>query len=126
MSLRLLLVDDLYVVRAGLRSLFADRPDWQICGEVEDGENAVIKAANLQPDVVILELALPKMNGPEAAMKIRSVSPSAKIIFFSSFPMSGTPGVFGADAFVSKAAATRELITTIERLAQSRIVSRSA
>lgn len=116
MPLRFLLVDELYVVRLGLRSLLAGQPDWEVCGEAADGEDAVIKAAQLGPDVVILGLMLPEMCGGEAAMEIRSVAPSAKIIFFSSVTLGGSPGEFGADAYVSKGARIGELVATIERL----------
>jgi YesN/AraC family two-component response regulator len=71
MLLRLLIVDDHEVVRLGLRRLLeSSRPEWQICGEAEDGAKAIAKALELAPDVVIVDLAMPVMNGVQAATEI--------------------------------------------------------
>lgn len=83
MELRLLLVDDSDFVRAGLRSIFVSRNDWQICGEAADGLTAIAKVLELAPDVVILDMAMPVMNGFVAAKAIRRLAPSTKIILFS-------------------------------------------
>lgn len=116
MALRILLVDDFDFVRAGVRSLFADRHDWEICGEAADGAAGVAKVCELSPDVVILDMTMPVMNGVEAAKQIRRIAPSTKIILFSvhDVPLQADAP---ADAFVSKSSGADELISTIERLA---------
>jgi len=117
MLLRLLLVDDSDFVRAGLRSIFASRSDWQICGEAADGVTAIAKVLELAPDVVILDMTMPVMNGFEAAKEIRRLAPSTKIILFSvhDVPVDGLP----VDAFVSKSAGADGLIVAIKRLTAS-------
>ena len=76
----MLIVDDDVGVRLSVRSIVAaKRPEWQICGEVEDGAKAVAKVLELTPDAVILDLAMPVMNGIEAAKQIRRAAPSTKI-----------------------------------------------
>ena len=117
MPLRLLLADDFDFVRAGLRSIFASRSDWQICGEAADGVTAIAKVLELAPDIVILDMTMPVMNGFEAAKEIRRLAPSTKIILFSvhDVPVDGLP----ADAVVSKSSGAEGLIPTIEWLAAS-------
>jgi DNA-binding NarL/FixJ family response regulator len=117
MLLRLLLVDDSDFVRAGLRSIFASRSDWQICGEAADGVTAIAKVQELAPDVVILDMTMPVMNGFEAAKEIRRHAPSTKIILFSvhDAPADDLP----VDAFVSGSCGADGLILAIERLTAS-------
>lgn len=81
MSQRILLVDDHEVVRKGIATLLA--PRWDICGEASDGVEAISKAMELKPDLVIMDLSMPGMGGTAAARHIRSVMPETKIIFLS-------------------------------------------
>jgi DNA-binding NarL/FixJ family response regulator len=84
MSARILLVDDHDVVRQGLRSLLATRPDWEICGEAAAGEEAVQAVANLKPDVIILDVTMPGgMSGLEAAPRMVALSTSTRIRIFT-------------------------------------------
>jgi DNA-binding NarL/FixJ family response regulator len=115
-NLRLLIADDHAVVRLGLRSLLSDKAEWQVCGEASDGETAVARVLQLAPDVVILDLTMPGMNGFNAAREIRRVAPSTVIIFFSIHELSSIADQAGADAFISKTSAPSELIALIERL----------
>jgi DNA-binding NarL/FixJ family response regulator len=117
MSLRLLIVDDHDIVRLGLRKLAELHARWEVCGEAEDGERAIAKVQELSPDVVILDLTMPGMNGFETAMRIRRVSPSTKIILFSIQDVATAASQVGVDAFVSKASGLPNLIATVERLA---------
>lgn len=89
--------------------------DWLVCGEAEDGIEAVAKVLELAPDVVILDLTMPKMNGIEAATEIRRLAPATKIILFSAHDVPANIRKT-CDAFVSKLSGGRELITTIENL----------
>jgi DNA-binding NarL/FixJ family response regulator len=74
MSAKILIVDDHYVVRQGVRSILAERPEWEICGEAATGEEAVDAAATLRPDVVILDVTMP---ASAASTQPLASSPSA-------------------------------------------------
>ena len=80
MKVRLLIADDNPTVRKLLRTLLETQTDWQVCGEAENGVEAVAKAAELKPDVVILDLAMPVMDGLHAALEISSASPGIPIL----------------------------------------------
>lgn len=80
MSYRILLVDDNSQVREFLRSCIESRTDWQICGEAENGQIAVEKVAELRPDIVILDLQMPVMDGFVAARHIKLISPNIGIV----------------------------------------------
>jgi DNA-binding NarL/FixJ family response regulator len=80
---RVLVVDDNAAVRTLVRQLFALEPDFEIAGEAENGREAVEKAANLKPEIVILDLAMPVMNGLDAAPELRKILPEIKIILFT-------------------------------------------
>src|SRR5689334_4714903 len=76
----ILIVDDHTVVRRGLRALLETQPGWTICGEASNGNEAVEKAAQQQPDVVILDIGMPEMNGVVATVRIREVAPQARVL----------------------------------------------
>src|SRR5271170_4203313 len=82
-SIRVLVVDDYEPFRQFICSTLRKRPELQIVGEVSDGLEAVQKAQELQPDLIVLDIGLPTLNGIEAARRIRSVSPESKILFVS-------------------------------------------
>ena len=81
--IRVLIVDDYEDWRRTVRELLRERPELQVICEVADGLEAVQKAGELKPDLILLDIGLPKLNGIEAARQIRQLSPSAKIIFLS-------------------------------------------
>jgi len=114
--LRLLIADDNQIMRIGLRILLRERPDWDICGDAANGREAISKVSELSPDVVLLDVAMPIMNGFEAAKEIRRIAPATKLVFISMYDLPVTAALVGADAFVSKAALTQELFATIERV----------
>jgi DNA-binding NarL/FixJ family response regulator len=123
MDLRLLPLDDNDVVRAGLRSLIAEKQGWHVCGEAADGASAVSKVLELAPDVVILDLSMPVMNGADAAREIHRLAPPTKIILFSVHRLPLTASGIVIDAFVSKASGRKDLIPTIECVTE-RLVSK--
>ena len=81
MSARILLVDDHEIVREGIRTLITrSRPDWEICGEARDGEEALEAVRTLKPDVVILDITMPKMSGLEAAPRIAKLGLGCRVL----------------------------------------------
>ncbi len=81
--MRVLVVEDSAPFWPFIRSTLAERPDVQVIGEVADGLEAVQKAELLEPDLVLLDIGLPTLNGIEAARQIRKLAPASKIIFVS-------------------------------------------
>jgi len=84
-SIRILIADDHPVVREGMAAMFSNIPDLDLIGEAEDGEQAVDLARNLKPDVILLDLVMPNMDGLEAIIKIKHEDPEAKILVVTSF-----------------------------------------
>ena len=82
-SIRILIADDLEDWRRQVRFLLQARPEWQVIAEAADGSEAIQKAEELKPDLIVLDIGLPKLNGIEAARQIRQLSPSSKILFLS-------------------------------------------
>jgi len=83
-TIRILIADDYKDWRRQVLSLFQARPEWQVIAEAADGSEAVQKAEELKPDLIVLDIGLPKLNGIEAARRMRQLSPSSKIVFLSS------------------------------------------
>jgi DNA-binding NarL/FixJ family response regulator len=117
MTVRVLVVDDHEDWRNYVRLQLLIKPEWQIICEVSDGLEAVQKAEELKPDLVVLDIGLPSINGIEAARRIRQVSPSPKIVFLS---MEKSPDVVqaalstGAQGYVHKARAQSDLLPAID------------
>lgn len=82
-SLRILVADDHEMVRQGQRALLESQPGWQVCGEAVTGREAVAKARQLQPDVVVLDITMPELNGLEATRQIRAAVPSAEVLILT-------------------------------------------
>ena len=123
-KLRLLLVDDHPIVRAGLRMLFQAEPDMEIVGEAGSGAEAVEAAGRLQPDVVIMDVAMPGMNGIEATRRIKSAHPDACVLALT---MHEDEQYFfeilsaGAAGYIPKRAAPDDLVSAIRAVAQGHI-----
>ncbi len=83
MAIKILLVDDNAVVRRALRFSIETQTDWEIAGEAENGKVAVELVQRSSPDVIILDLSMPVMNGLDAARKIRSLAPHSSILLFT-------------------------------------------
>ncbi len=82
-TLRILVVDDHDLIRRGIRSLVESHPAWKVCGEASTGDEAVVKAKSLNPDIVILDISMPGLNGLEAAGQIRNSSSKTEILILS-------------------------------------------
>lgn len=97
--IRILVVDDHPVVREGLVAVLSDEPDFTVVGQAESGEGALSEAAWLAPDVVVLDLRLPGISGPETCERLRVRHPHAKVVILTSFPHDGAMmSAFGAGA----------------------------
>jgi DNA-binding NarL/FixJ family response regulator len=115
----ILVVDDHPMARRTLRILLAEHHVY-VCGEATDGEEALEKVRKIKPDIVLLDINMPVMNGIQAAYEIRRIAPSTKVIFLTVHDAPETAAVlrFLADEFVPKSAAGTELIPIIKRLLQ--------
>jgi DNA-binding NarL/FixJ family response regulator len=117
---RVLLVDDHEVVRKGIRQVLGDRYD--ICGEAENGQEAVDKALELKPDLVLMDISMPVMNGVEAIRKIRQLQVPTKILLLSmhdSKEVAEQGRAAGADGYLTKSCAIDLLHNTITTLLNS-------
>jgi two-component system nitrate/nitrite response regulator NarL len=115
-SVRIVVADDCAEWRAKLRSMLEARPEWRIVGMACDGLEAVQKAAELHPDLVLLDIGMPVLNGIGAAKRIRRISPDSKIIFVTQENDSDVRIVAlatGAERYLMKAKAGRELLPAI-------------
>jgi DNA-binding NarL/FixJ family response regulator len=85
MTINILIVDDHPMVRRGLKSLLSSYPDLQIIGEAENGAAALALTAKLAPDIVLLDIQMPELDGVQVAQRLRSVSPQTKVIALTAF-----------------------------------------
>jgi DNA-binding NarL/FixJ family response regulator len=114
---RVLVVDDVELFRKFVRETLGTRPELQIVAEVCDGLEAVHKAAELKPDLIVLDIGLPKLNGIEAARQIRQLSPSSKVVFLSQnndLDVVQAALDTGALGYVYKANAQGELLNAVD------------
>jgi signal transduction histidine kinase/AmiR/NasT family two-component response regulator len=110
---RILIADDHHVARRGIRSLFDSEPDLEICGEAADGFEALERAKELKPDLVILDLSMPHMGGLTAANRIRSAGLATRILVYTShsYPqLEQTVRAAGCDGYLAKTDASHDLI----------------
>ena len=126
-QLRILIVDDHLVVRMGLSALITLEPGLSVVGEAEDGESALELVGKLHPDVVVMDIMMPRMNGVEATARIAAVHPEARILLLTTFSASGEvvqaldAGACGA---IVKDSSQKDLVAAIRAVAAgSRVVS---
>jgi len=115
----LLIVDDHMLMRESLRSLLNGVPNITVCAEAKDGEEAIEKVRELHPDIVLLDINMPRMNGIQAAQEIHRLGTSTKIVFLTIHPTSlFYENAFGAQGLVSKIMVEAELLPAISRLVE--------
>jgi DNA-binding NarL/FixJ family response regulator len=120
-TLNILLADDHEIVRQGLRAVLAARSDWTICGEAATGRQAVGLARELHPDLVIMDLTMPELNGLEATRQIRAALPETEVLMLTMHASEElVPEVMaaGARGFVVKSDAGKSLVAAVEALAR--------
>jgi DNA-binding NarL/FixJ family response regulator len=114
---RVLVVDDFLPFREFIRSILEKKTGLQVIGEVSDGLEAVQKAEELKPDLILLDIGLPTLNGIEAARRIRKLAPESKIIFLSQESSADVVQEalnLGAWGYVFKARAASDLLVAVE------------
>jgi len=119
MPVRILVVDDHEVVRQGIRTILSARPEWEICGEAVNGQEAVELAAELEPDLVIIDIDMPVLNGLAAVRQILRHRPQTKVLFFTvhdSEQMLKDIYATGAHGCLSKDKGSQDLIRVIREL----------
>jgi DNA-binding NarL/FixJ family response regulator len=122
-ALRILVADDHEIVRAGLKSLLEQGSGWTVCGEASNGREAVELATRLHPDVVILDLAMPELNGLEATRQILREAPRTAVLILSareSEDLVREVLAAGARGFILKSDAAKDLVVAVEGLQQGR------
>ena len=111
-----LIADDHRPTRTQLRAIL-ESGSIEVCGEAINGSEAIDKVRELNPDLVLLDIYMPNVNGVAAAYEIRRVAPSIKIVFFTNYDVpknSAACRILGGDAFVSKSAGIVELLATVK------------
>jgi DNA-binding NarL/FixJ family response regulator len=118
--LQILIADDHDLMRRGLRTLLEAHPGWTICAEANTGRDAVAKAETLRPDIVIIDITMPELNGIEAARRILKASPSTEILVLSvhyTDQLIREILAAGIRGYIVKSDSDRDLITAVESLA---------
>ncbi len=121
--LRILVADDHEIVRRGLVSLIKTHPNWEVCAEAENGRLAVEKANQLKPDIAILDIGMPLLNGLEATRQIVREHPAARVLILTITDTDQAVQAVlnaGARGFLLKSDAARDLVMAVEALEQNK------
>ena len=122
-SFRILVADDHEVVRHGVRSLLEAHPGWEVIAEASDGRDAVEKASQMHPDVVILDIGMPNLNGLEATRQILRGHPGARVLILTMHESEQVVREVleaGARGFLLKSDAGRDLVAAVEALQRNK------
>ena len=122
-ALRILVVDDHELVRRGLKSILETHADWEVVGEAITGREAIEKAETLRPEVVILDMSMPELNGLEATRGILKVAPHARVLVLTQHDSEQLVRSFlqaGAQGYLVKSDAARDLVPAVDSLQQGR------
>jgi DNA-binding NarL/FixJ family response regulator len=121
-EIRILIVDDHEGIRQVVRSVLMQYIGWEVCGEAADGEDAITKAKRLMPDVIILDIRMPKLGGLEAAKAIKTQLPQIKILFLTQYDPAAVLSLAlqsGGQGLVSKYNMNGDLIPALEALLEA-------
>jgi DNA-binding NarL/FixJ family response regulator len=121
--LRILIADDHEVARRGIRALLESHPGWEVCGEVADGREAVACAGRLKPDLVLLDIGMPSLNGLDATRQIRAAAPETRVLILTMHDAEQVVRevlAAGALGFLLKSDAGRDLVAAVEALQHRR------
>ena len=120
-KLRILLAEDHRIMREGLKRLISEQPNMEVVGEADDGMDAWRKTTELQPDIVLMDVSMPRLNGAEATMKIKETCPQVKVLALTAHRASAYLTQMlkvGASGYVLKQAAFNELVDAILAVAR--------
>lgn len=118
-AFRILIADDHEIVRQGIRSLIDNHPGWEVCAEAVDGRSAVEKTHELRPDLVLLDVGMPNLNGLDAARQILETAPQTRVLILTmheSEQIVREVLEVGARGFLLKSDAARDLVSAIQAL----------
>ncbi len=119
--LRILVADDHDLMRRGIKTLLQTHAGWEICGEAQTGREAVLRTEELKPDIVVLDISMPDLNGIEAARRIRKASPETEVLILSlhfSDQLIREIVEAGVRGYIIKSDSDRDLIVAVETLAK--------
>ncbi|MGA9391057.1 MAG: response regulator transcription factor, partial [Candidatus Sulfotelmatobacter sp.] len=119
--MRVLIVDDHEVVRRGVRSVLLNQPRYEVCAEAVDGQDAIEKARQFTPDVIVMDVSMPKLNGLESTQQIRAILPDSEIVILSqheSAEMVRQAFKAGARGYVVKSSIGRDLLVAMDTVSQ--------
>jgi DNA-binding NarL/FixJ family response regulator len=123
MSLRILVADDHDIIRRGLKSLLTAKPGWEVCAEAKNGREAVLLADEHKPDVVVMDVSMPELNGLEAVRRIRKSLPKTEVVVLTlhfSDQLVHDIVEAGAKGYIMKSDADRDLVAAVEALSVRR------
>jgi DNA-binding NarL/FixJ family response regulator len=124
---RILIADDHEIFRKGLRSLLESCAEWEICGEASNGLEAIEAARNLVPDIVIMDIGMPRLNGLDATRQIRKELPKTRVLILSQHDsphMLTAAADAGALAYITKSEVARRLLVALDEITADRSLGR--
>jgi PAS domain S-box-containing protein len=119
--MRLLIVDDHEVVRRGIRSLLSDQAGCEVCGEAVDGQDALDKARELKPDLIVMDVSMPRLNGLDATRQVRSMLPDCEVLMLSQHEngeMARQALKAGARGYIVKTSISEDLISALAKVSR--------